>query len=91
MEFEWDRSKAVINAEKHGITFFEAVSVFSDDHALMIEDPDHSAEEFRSILLGVQSNGQLLVVVYTVREATIRLISARRATPSESRHYSNSK
>jgi uncharacterized protein len=89
LRFEWDPAKAVANEHRHGISFPEAQSVFGDEHALLLDDPDHSEVEDRFILLGLSAALRVLVVVHCYRESedTIRLISARRATRSERRHY----
>jgi uncharacterized protein len=67
--------------------FDEAVTTFGDPLARMIDDPDHSVSEERSILLGQSDRGRLLVVLFTERRGSIRLISARRATPRERRWH----
>lgn len=89
LHFEWDEAKARGNVNKHGISFEEAKSVFLDDHAKMIPDPDHSAEEDRFILLGYSSSLKLLVVCHCYRASgrVIRLISARKATRTEAKSY----
>ena len=89
LRFEWDERKAVENANKHGVTFEEARSVFFDERARLIDDPDHSEREERFILLGLSSSLRLLVVCHCYRSAgnLIRVISARKATTSESRSY----
>ncbi len=89
LHFEWDSAKAAANARKHGVDFDEAVSAFSDEHGLILNDPEHSASEDRFVLLGLSGLLRLLVVVHCYRgEAeTIRLISARKATPAERRTY----
>ena len=88
MEFEWDENKAVKNHEKHGISFQEATTVFGDPMELTIADPDHSTAEYRFMSIGRSSLGNLLVVSYTERkENHIRIISARRATKHEQKHY----
>jgi uncharacterized DUF497 family protein len=83
--FEWDSEKALINQKKHGVSFAEAVIALEDDYALTIED-DHS-DERRFITMGKDSTGRLLVVVYSYRGETIRMISARRATSQERKDY----
>ncbi len=90
IEFEWDQSKAEINLAKHGIDFREAASVFYDDRALFMADPSHSDTEDRLLLLGLSTLLRLLLVVHTYRKdsQTIRIISARRASRSERRQYS---
>ncbi len=86
---EWDPAKARINLRKHGVSFEEAETVFYDDHALLLDDPEHSGDEDRFVLLGLSSRLRVLVIVHTYREhdAVIRLISARRATKAEQAGY----
>jgi uncharacterized DUF497 family protein len=91
MSFEWDDKKASINEQKHGVSFTEAITVFSDPLELTIPDPDHSQGEFRFLSIGCSDRGNLLVVAYTEREpASIRLISARPATKYERKQYEQS-
>ena len=87
--FRWDPRKDSINQEKHGVSFEEAKSVFYDESARLINDPDHSEIEDRFILLGFSSALKLLVVCHCYREdeSTIRIISARKATKSETKNY----
>jgi len=89
LSFEWDPEKAIQNLRKHGVSFEEAASVFSDERARLIDDPDHSAEEERFVLLGFSANLRVLVVVHCYRRSgsTIRLISVRKATREERRFY----
>jgi len=89
LNFEWDPGKATLNERKHGVSFEEAQSVFSDDRARLIDDPDHSEEEERFILLGLSSSLRVLVVVHCYRTSgnVIRIISARKATREEQRYY----
>ena len=88
LEFEWDQSKALRNEEKHGISFAEAATVFGDPMELTISDPDQSTGEYRFLSIGQSGVGNLLVVSYTEREENhIRIISARRATKYEQKHY----
>ncbi len=88
VEFEWDRDKATKNEQKHGITFIEATTVFGDPLELTISDPEHSAGEYRFLSIGRSSVGNLLVVSYTERhQSQIRIISARKATRQEQKHY----
>ena len=77
--FEWDDSKALSNVAKHGISFDEAT----------IEDPDHSVDEDRFVLLGMSLQANVLIVCHCLRQAgsSIRIISARKATRSEQNHY----
>jgi uncharacterized protein len=85
LRFEWDARKEAQNRRKHGVSFAEAETVFSDDHALLVDDPDHSDREDRFALLGLSARLRTLVVVHCYREeeAVIRIISARKATRKE--------
>ncbi len=89
LKFEWDKKKASANARKHKVTFDEAKSVFYDERARLIDDPEHFDDEDRFVLLGMSSAVRMLVVVHCYRESesTIRLISARKATRPETRIY----
>jgi uncharacterized DUF497 family protein len=89
LEFTWDDAKARANARKHGVSFDEARTAFLDEHARLLDDPDHSDDEDRFVLLGMSSAPRLLVVVHAYREAggLIRIISARKATPRERQAY----
>ena len=87
--FEWDENKNTINRKKHGISFEEARSVFYDEEALVRDDPDHSADEERFLILGFSEQANMLVVSHCCRqeEEIIRIISARKATRAESQQY----
>lgn len=87
--FEWDDNKNKTNIIKHNISFEEAKTVFYDENALIINDPEHSSEEERFIILGFSKNANLLVVCHCYREAdmVIRIISAREATKNEAKYY----
>jgi uncharacterized DUF497 family protein len=89
LRFEWDPKKDVANQRKHGVSFDEATTVFSDERALLIDDPDHSDDEERFILLGLSASLRTLVVCHCYREAegVIRLISARKASRKERSEY----
>ena len=89
LHFEWDDEKAAANVRKHGISFEEAKSVFRDDRAKLISDPDHSGDEDRFVLLGLSEPLRLLVVCHCYRgeNHVIRIISARKATTNESKSY----
>jgi len=89
LRFEWDPRKAAANRRKHGVSFTEAESVFADEHALLLDDPEHSDTEDRFLLLGLSGALRDLVVVHCYRagDAVIRLISARRADAEERRQY----
>ena len=86
MSYEWDSTKARSNFSKHGVYFADAVTALEDDRALTMRDPFFEEEE-RWITIGKDSLGRLLVVVYTWREDNVRIISARLATPKETRQY----
>jgi uncharacterized protein len=89
LEFEWDERKNAQNRRKHGVSFEEAKTVFLDENALLITDPDHSADEERFILLGLSSSLRALVVCHSYKHdrETIRIISARRANGIERKKY----
>lgn len=89
IKFEWDENKNQINQRKHGISFEEASTVFYDEEALVRDDPEHSEEEERFVILGFSNKANLLVVCHCFRasETVIRIISARRATKTESKYY----
>ncbi len=88
LTFEWHPKKEASNLAKHGVSFAEAQSVFSDEFARLIPDPDHSDDEDRFIILGVSISARLLVVCHCIRsEDTIRIISARKAQKSERKLY----
>jgi uncharacterized DUF497 family protein len=86
-KIEWDERKSRLNRRKHGVTFEEAATVFSDPLEITIDDPDHSSSEHRFISVGTASNGLLLVVAYTERGDAIRLISSRKPTRRERKMY----
>ena len=87
--FEWDDIKATENRKKHGVTFEEAQSVFFDDQAIQFLDSEHSDKEERFLMLGFSFKLRILLVVHCFRESdsTIRIISARKATKTETRYY----
>jgi len=89
IRFEWDKAKARANLKKHGVSFEEGQTVFLDENALFMEDPEHSGTEDRFLLLGISSGLRVIAVChcYREREKVIRLISARKATKSESDQY----
>jgi uncharacterized protein len=88
--FEWDDAKARSNEQKHGVSFPEAATAFADPLAAIFPDPDHSDDETREILVGVSDRNRLLIISFTERGESIRIISARVATPSErKRHEDN--
>ena len=85
MRFEWNKAKSTSNLRKHGVSFEEAQTVFYEDSALLFDDPDHSADEDRFLLLGPSAALRILIVVhcYRDRDEVIRIISARKATRNE--------
>jgi uncharacterized DUF497 family protein len=88
--FEWDPAKNASNQKKHGVSFDEAKSVFSDDFARLIADPDHSQDEERFILMGSSIDANLLIVCHCIRdEDSVRIISARTADKKERKTYEN--
>lgn len=89
IKFEWDENKNRINQKKHGISFDEARTVFYDSDARIIDDPEHSTDEDRFIILGLSKKANILVVChcYQASDTIIRIISARKATTSESGQY----
>lgn len=89
IQFEWDAKKNVLNKKKHKISFEEAQTVFADDMARLIPDPDHSSDEERFILLGRSVRFNMLVVVHCYRknDEVIRIISARKANKQEKKLY----
>ncbi len=89
LAFSWDERKDRANQRKHRVSFEEAKSVFSDEYARLMADPDHSESEDRYLLLGLSAKLRLLVVAhaYYGKEEVIRIISARRANRSEQRQY----
>ena len=89
LTFEWDREKAKAVRKKHGVSFEEAASSFSDKNALVLPDPDHSDWEERFLLLGYSARANMLMVSHCLRHSgtVIRLISARKANKAEEKSY----
>ena len=89
MLFTWDDNKNTSNKRKHGISFEEAQAVFFDENAIEFDDPDHSVNEERFILLGLNQNLKVLVICHCYRsnESEIRIITARKATKKEQTVY----
>lgn len=83
---EWDSGKARLNSRKHGVSFADAVASLEDEGALTMRDP-YPGEEARWVTMGLDALGRVLVVVYTWRGESVRLISARKATAGERRRY----
>lgn len=88
-DFEWDDNKATANIRNHSVGFVEAASIFDD--GLMVTNADivHSEDEDRYVSIGLSSSSRLLVVVYTERVRTIRIISSREPTSREKHNYEN--
>ena len=91
LDFEWDEDKAAANLKKHGISFEEAKTVFGDPFSVTIDDPAHSANEYRFVNIGTSAPGMILAVAYAERGQKIRLISCRKATRAERKIYEERK
>jgi uncharacterized DUF497 family protein len=89
--FQWRASKAAENRGKHKVTFEEAATVFGDPLGRIVDDPRHSEDEQRFVLLGESDRHRLLVVMFTERGEALHLISARKATRPERREYEEDK
>lgn len=87
MKFEWDPDKNESNYRKHDISFEEALTVWADDRALIVSDPEHSFGEEREWIIGVSAWERLMVVVFTQRGRQVRIISARPANKREREGY----
>ena len=89
LRFEWDPKKNATNRRKHGVSFEDAQTAFADEFGLIIDDPDHSEDEARFVLLGISASLRLLVVCHCYRASgdVIRIISARKADKLESAKY----
>ncbi len=88
--FQWNKRKARHNLSNHKVSFEEASTVFGDTVSRTIDDPLHSEEENRYVIIGQSARGRLLVVVHTIRGDSIRIISARVATSQERKEYEES-
>ncbi len=87
LKFEWNPKKAKQNIEKHGVSFDEAATVFSDPLSITYDDPDHSYGENRYIIIGLSALGNLLFISHAETDAVIRIISARLLTRKERKQY----
>lgn len=87
LDFEWDEEKAKANLKKHRIGFDEATTVFLDPFSITIPDAEHSVDEQRYVDIGSSDKGRVVVVVYTERSSSIRIISCRKATLLERKLY----
>ena len=86
-EFEWDEEKAEDNFKNHGVAFDEALTVFGDPLARIFDDPDHSEDEQRELIIGHSGKQRLLIVSFTARGLRTRIIGARRVTARERTDY----
>ena len=91
LKFEWNDKKADKNYQKHGVKFEEAASIWDDEFAAFLDDPDHSKMELRYIMIGYSNKNNLLFVSFTERNNIIRIISARKATKYERKRHEESK
>lgn len=89
LNFAWDENKNDINKKKHGLSFEEAKEVFADENAILFDDPDHSLEEDRFLIIGAVKSLKICIVSHCYRDSgnVIRLISAREATKQEKKIY----
>ena len=87
LQFEWNDKKAISNKRKHGISFEEATTAFGDELSITIDDPLHSEDEDRLILIGQSKTLKILVVIHIEKREDIRIISARKATKKEQKIY----
>jgi uncharacterized DUF497 family protein len=89
LRFEWDENKNLANVAKHQVSFEEARTVFYDNNARVIDVPDQSSDEARFIILGISTKLRFLLVCHCYRENddVVRIISARKATKNEVKHY----
>lgn len=89
IQFEWDNNKNAINKKKHKISFEEASTVFYDDRAILFDDPEHSSEEDRFLIIGTTMSSKICIVSHCYRgnDEIIRIISARKATKTEQSVY----
>jgi len=87
LKFEWNPNKAKKNIEKHGVSFDEAATVFSDPLSITYDDPDHSLGENRHIIIGMSHRDKLLFVSHLEKDDIVRIISARQLTRKERKQY----
>ncbi len=91
LNFKWHTEKALKNIKRHNVTFEEATTAFSDPLSLTIDDPVHSDDEQRYVLIGKSYKDRILIVIHTERGDNIRIISARKATKKERVYYESNK
>lgn len=87
MRFDWDKQKATGNLVKHKVSFEEAATVFNDPLSDTFDDPDHSDDEQRFLIIGHSKQGRLLIISHTDDGETVRIISAREPTRTEREAY----
>lgn len=89
IRFEWDNNKNTINKKKHKVSFEEASTVFYDERAILFDDPEHSYEEERFLIIWTTTSSKICIVSHCYREndEIIRIISARKATKAEQNVY----
>lgn len=87
IRFQWNPRKAELNAKKHGVNFFEAVTVFQDPLAYIFADEAHSEEEYRELIIGYSKQNHLLIVSFTECNDVFRIISVRKADREERQSY----
>lgn len=90
MRFVWDEKKAATNLSKHGVSFEEAATVFGDPLSDTFDDPDHSVDEQRFLIIGTSGRGRMLLVAHTDDGVVVRIISARELTSGERKSYEES-
>jgi hypothetical protein len=90
MRFAWDEQKATTNLAKHSVSFEEAATVFGDPLSDTFDDPDHSMEERRFLIIGTSDRGRMLIVAHTDDGEVVRIISAREPTSGERKSYEGS-
>ena len=91
MQFNWNPQKAMLNAQKHGVTFVEAATSFGDPLAQIVDDPNHAETEDRYILIGMSEQHRLLLIAFVERGDTVRIISARELTRRERADYEDTR
>ncbi len=88
ISFQWDENKNETNKRKHKLSFEEASEVFEDENAILFDDPDHSDEEERFLIIGMTALSKICIVSHCYRDDNvIRIISARKATKNEKNIY----
>ena len=86
-KFEWDKNKAIINIDKHDISFEETATIFKDYNALIFDDEKHSLTEKRELIIGTSKENRLLIACFTMRADKIRIINSRLTNKKERKKY----